>query len=296
MNVDFALSKLKRIGMGDRVMTGRARGMALHSMVTCCGWQRRPRGFHYDWDGLKRGKAEFALIQYTLRGWGMLDFEGVRKRVEPGTVMLLHFPHRSRYWLPEGSDEWEFVYACLNGRELLRIWRELIATLGPLVELGAKGRQASLLLEIYRKAMSGQLDNHFDNSAMAYSLAMSLAKFEPQSPDIARRQDVNRTLRLCQARFQDPSIDVDAMAQAAGLSRHHFSRVFEKAMGETPAAYLKSLRMKEAAKLLQTSQLSVKEVASACGFGDCSYFCQAFRKAFGLTAAGFRRSGMSGMR
>ena len=46
--------------------------------------------------------------------------------------------------------------------------------------------------------------------------------------------------------------------------------------------------------LLQVSQLSVKEIAGACGFADCSYFCRIFREALGMSPGSFRRSGMFG--
>ena len=297
MNIDFVLSALGSIGMGERVLIGGGRSFPLHSMVTSCGWQLRSRGCSYDWHGLKRGKAEFCLIQYTLRGWGMLEFEGRRQKVEAGQTMILHFPHWNRYWLPPESDSWEFLYICLNGRELVRIWRELVGLRGPILELGFDSQQVKMLCEIYAKAIRGELESPFDNSAAAYSMAMSLSKCSVQgsSMQTSRPEAVKRALRLCQEGLSNSELDVDALAVAAGLSRHHFSRIFEKSMGEPPAAYLKDLRLKESTKLLQTSSLSVKEVAGACGFGDCSYFCRVFREAFGVAPGIFRRSGMFGL-
>jgi len=268
--------------------------MALHAMVTGSGWQNRLRGCGYDWDGLKRGKSEFALIQYTLCGWGMLEFEGVGRRVEPGTAMLLYFPHRNRYWLPPESDRWEFVFACLNGRELLRVWRELLRYAGPLVALDPRSEPVARLCDLYCRSLAGGMDDPFDSSATAYALAMSLAKHAAPHVTLAesRPEPVRRALRLCQDRLADPTLDVTDLARAAGLSRHHFSRVFDRAMGDAPAAYLKGLRLKEATRLLQTSRLSVKEITGVCGFGDCSYFCRVFREALGMAPGSFRRSGM----
>ena len=299
MDVDFALSRLEGLKRGDALLSAAGgRDMPLHSMVTCCGWQLRERGSRYDWHGLKRGKAEFGLIQYTLRGWGMLEYEGVRRKVGPGSVMLLHFPHNNRYWLPSESDGWEFIYACANGRDLMRIWRQVSASIGPIFELSSSERALDVLLTTYEEAVKRRLESPFENSAMAYALAMSLAKLQASNgkSESSRPEPVKRALRLCLAELQSPALDVDAMAAASGLSRHHFSRIFKQAMGESPAAYLKSLRMKEAAKLLQTRPMSVKEIAAACGFGDFSYFCHAFKQCYGIAPVGFKNSGMFGMR
>jgi len=63
-NVDFVRSKLRAAGRGERwLMPAGGRVLALHAMATGCGWQNRLPGSDYDWDGLKRGRSEFALIQ-----------------------------------------------------------------------------------------------------------------------------------------------------------------------------------------------------------------------------------------
>ena len=76
----------------------------------------------YDWHGLKRGRAEFALLQYTIAGRGALFAEGREYAVTPGTAMLLTFPADNRYWFPEDSAGWDFFYLCLYGAEVMRIW------------------------------------------------------------------------------------------------------------------------------------------------------------------------------
>ncbi len=300
MNIDIVLSKLGKIRHGSRTFLTGERLLPLHSMPTSCGWQVRRAEDNYDWHGLKRGKLEFALIQYTIAGWGLLEYEGSMMKVEPGDAMLLHFPHRNRYWLPPESESWEFVYLCLNGRELVRLWREMALINGPLTKLNPESEPVDILCEIYSRAMDGLLESPFDMSSLSYQLAMSLLKTlasrQGKPAEAERPEAVKKALAFCQERLGDPSIGVKEIAAAAGLSRHHFSRLFEASQGVSPAACLKGLRLKEAARLLQMERLSVKEVADACGFGDSSYFCRVFRECFGISPEGFRRSGMFGPR
>jgi len=148
--------------------------------------------------------------------------------------------------------------------------------------------------------MNGGFESPFERSSMAYRLTMSLMKALASKPGVetdAERPDaVRKAMEFCLERISDSSIGVEEIAASAGLSRHHFSRVFEASLGVSPAAYLKGLRLKEAARLLQMEALSVKEIADACGFGDSSYFCRVFRESFGISPEGFRRSGMFGPR
>lgn len=294
MNIEFVLSMLGEGGPRESTLLSRERQTPLHAMAISTGWQVKTDAA-YDWHGLRRGKAEFVLMQYTLRGWGLLDYEGVRHKATPGTAMLLHFPHDNRYRLPPESEMWEFVYVCLNGRELVRLWRELVGRAGPLVGLNPDAGSVKALCEIFRGSCEGLFANPFDNSAAAYGLAMALLKdLAPRASEAAaaeKPEAVRQAIEFCRGKVSSP-IGVGDMAAAAGLSRHHFSRVFSKAQGIPPASFLKDLRLKEAAKLLQTSRLSIKEVGDACGFGDSSYFCRVFRESFGMTPESYRSSGI----
>ena len=82
------------------------------------------------------------------------------------------------------------------------------------------------------------------------------------------------------------------MADAAGLSRSHFSRVFHRAEGMAPREYIEHLRLKNAMSLLSQRELMVKEVAASSGFRDENYFTRVFKRATGLTPSEYRRIGI----
>ena len=65
---------------------------------------------------------------------------------------------------------------------------------------------------------------------------------------------------------------VARMADAAGFSRRTFARRFQDATGQTPRAWLASVRAAYAGDLLQRSDLSLLEVARASGFRSASTF------------------------
>ena len=53
--------------------------------------------------------------------------------------------------------------------------------------------------------------------------------------------------------------------------------------------YLSYLRIEKAKKLLLTSDMTVCEIADACGFGSVYYFSSAFKKKTGLAALAYRK-------
>src|SRR5712664_249449 len=92
---------------------------------------------------------------------------------------------------------------------------------------------------------------------------------------------------LADARYFEP-LGVDDLAQAAGLSRAHFSREFRRAFGESPHAYLLTRRLERAAALLRTTDNSVAEVCLAVGLQSIGSFTTSFKRAYGLTPTAYR--------
>ena len=73
-------------------------------------------------------------------------------------------------------------------------------------------------------------------------------------------------------------LELQALADVAGLSRFHFSRAFQQALGEPPLAYVMRRRIEIAKTLLRTTPLPIADVAARAGFNSASYFATAFRR------------------
>jgi AraC-like DNA-binding protein len=84
------------------------------------------------------------------------------------------------------------------------------------------------------------------------------------------------------------AIDVNAMANAAGLSRAHFTRAFKQAFGESPRAYLLTRRLERAAALLRNTDYSVAEVCMSVGLSSVGSFTTSFKRVYGMTPTAYR--------
>ncbi|HEY9284192.1 MAG TPA: helix-turn-helix domain-containing protein, partial [Pyrinomonadaceae bacterium] len=98
---------------------------------------------------------------------------------------------------------------------------------------------------------------------------------------------VRRAVELMHARL-DRELPLEELAAAAYLSPFHFARIFKKATGASPHAYLAALRIERAQQLLAATDLSVTEIGSRVGYQSPSHFGKAFRQATGLTPRAFR--------
>lgn len=249
------------------------------------------RSASYHWNGRKRGQAEFSLIQYTLKGCGLLRTGNREYVVNPGSAMLLHFPDDNEYWLPADSDEWDFLYVCVHGREVSRLWRNIEHSLGPLSELPPTSPSIRCAEKIVRNALHGQIDNAFTASALAYELIMALSAEAGQPRTQSQTRPLLEQARHYAEQHLAHPLTVEELAQQAGMSRYHFTRLFTAHTGLPPAAWLSEQRIKEAARLLRLTTIPLKEIAAKCGFPNANYLSRVFRKQTGIPPAAYRRSG-----
>ena len=87
------------------------------------------------------------------------------------------------------------------------------------------------------------------------------------------------------------SLDLDALARLASMSKYHFLRCFRRTLGLTPHQWLLQQRLRRAAQTLREQRgRAIASVALDAGFGDLSTFNALFRGVFGSTPGDWRRA------
>ncbi|MCB1092203.1 MAG: helix-turn-helix domain-containing protein, partial [Verrucomicrobiae bacterium] len=97
-------------------------------------------------------------------------------------------------------------------------------------------------------------------------------------------------LRFLREHLAEP-ITNDDVARAAGASRTLFQQRFRLAMGTTVRDHLVELRLQRARSLIESSDLTLAEIAQRCGFRHQEYLGEVFRKRFDETPGHLRRRG-----
>jgi AraC family transcriptional regulator len=83
-------------------------------------------------------------------------------------------------------------------------------------------------------------------------------------------------------------IKLSDLANLAGISQFHFSRLFKKSLGVSPWEYVIQQRVERAKSLLKNPELSVTEIALSSGFNSHSHFGKYFRRFTGFTPKQYR--------
>ena len=101
---------------------------------------------------------------------------------------------------------------------------------------------------------------------------------------------VKTVLQYVESRHVNSACRLDDVARNLRVSRSYLSRLVFKETGVTFNRHLQLARMNTAARLLQESELSIKEISSGTGYEHVPSFDRQFRSHFNLTPGDFRRA------
>ncbi len=100
---------------------------------------------------------------------------------------------------------------------------------------------------------------------------------------------VSKALDYIAANYTE-QISLEQIAEAAGLSTFRIAHLLKEATGKTALQNIHYLRIQDARRLLEHSDMSCTDIAYETGFGDQSYFIKQFRKWMGITPAKYRKT------
>ncbi|MFN3193746.1 MAG: helix-turn-helix domain-containing protein [Aureliella sp.] len=107
------------------------------------------------------------------------------------------------------------------------------------------------------------------------------------NPDSKKLLRIANTISHIERHFAH-QITLDDLVDISGMSRRNFIRTFESTMGTSPINYLIERRMREATKLLKTTDRNITEIAFDVGFSDSNYFSRQFKKSLGQSPRQYR--------
>lgn len=113
--------------------------------------------------------------------------------------------------------------------------------------------------------------------------------FDPKEISITSADEVflENALRIVEEQMENYDFNVNQFAFDLAVSRPLLFTKLKALTGQTPNNFIKTIRLKRAAQLLETKKLNVSEVAHKVGFKDPKYFRKCFKEQFNITPSAF---------
>ena len=95
--------------------------------------------------------------------------------------------------------------------------------------------------------------------------------------------------KLVQQRYDDPNLNISAIAEALGKNANYLSQAFSKSAGESLMDYIRGVRVARAMDLLASTNLTIEQISEKTGFGSVRTFRRAFAQVMGMQPNAYRQ-------
>lgn len=143
----------------------------------------------------------------------------------------------------------------------------------------------ALLAELVAGGSSGRLYGEGLAIALAAHLISSYSTAPRPLPQPAKGLPaplLRRLLSMIEDRLSE-DLSLTELAKESGLSESHFTSLFRLSIGLSPHRYIVQRRVERAQSLLQSTKLSINEIATTVGFYDQSHLTRQMKRVLGLT-------------
>jgi signal transduction histidine kinase/ligand-binding sensor domain-containing protein/DNA-binding response OmpR family regulator len=111
------------------------------------------------------------------------------------------------------------------------------------------------------------------------------ARIRIESPD---EKFIQQALALIEKNISNPDFSVEEMSRELFLSRVALYKKLLSLTGKTPIEFIRSIRLKRAAQLLEKSRFTIAEIAYESGFNNPKYFSRYFKTEFGILPSDYQ--------
>lgn len=145
-----------------------------------------------------------------------------------------------------------------------------------------KIREQQLLAELAREREAHRTHELFLNQ-------ISYGACTPQGDTMTRADEqlMSQLIAKVRENLADANYNVEALAAAMNMSRSSLHRKIKSLTDLSSLDFIRVIRLKRAAELLQEGELRINEICDRVGFQSPSYFAKIFQKQFGVTPTEF---------
>lgn len=180
---------------------------------------------------------------------------------------------RSRYILPVLTNPHLSHYVIHHDEHSHRLALDAIQQIGWIYEKAAPGFELQMISCLFRfwQVLYSILEERI--GAVCFSDPLVLIQ--------------RQMLEYIRTHYRE-RITLDEIAASGGVCRTKCCQVFRKYLGRTPNDYLNSFRLEKGMEMLKSTDMTITEIAGACGFSSASYFTEMFTRQKGCTPKTYR--------
>ena len=237
-----------------------------------------------------KGRLDYQLL-YIVSGKGHFYFKGEDRVVYAGRMVLIQ-PRQEQRYDYYGEDKPEVYWVHFTGSDVKNILRRYqIPVDDPIFYSGASSTYSYLFKEMIHELQTcrtGYEELLTMYLKQIFLLVQRTRQEERPTVSTYIQEDMEYARRYFNEHYNEP-ISIQEYAESRNMSVCWFQRNFKQIVKHTPMQYLLTIRVNNAASLLETTNYGLAEIATIVGYEDPLYFSRLFRKIKGVSPRDYRK-------
>lgn len=244
-----------------------------------------PQFGHFICDGryeISRDHLDLFLLCYLCSGTLCVETRGGAYALSADQVALIDCRHPHRYYCPDTAD---FLWFHFAGNSSGLYADYLFERFG----VAHAGGHIPWLREHFEAVLSSTQSALSDEHLLSQHIHAILSGLAvPDRHAVTVNHALMPALDYIHSHFES-EMELQQLAALCSVSISHFIRSFKKYVGCTPHEYLLLYRLRQSKRLLRATDLTIEQIAEACGFNSASHFARAFRQNAEMSPTQFRK-------
>ncbi len=242
---------------------------------------------------ITRPKGNNNYVLLLLRTPGLFNIEGTKFIANPGDAILIapHYGYSQNCYGCEYIDDWLHF----NPDETTRI-PDILPVNTPIKIYDHETCSDLIRLLLWEEAYSDQEFVQENMSSIAAVLMNHLVSAFNQNEKVETASPYMERLKNLRFKIKDTLMeqhDIPTHAKELGISCSHFQYLYSNLFGISFQQDLIRMRIENAKFLLQSSNMTMSQIAELCGYNNEVHFFRQFKKVIGTTPAKYRKHQLS---
>lgn len=225
---------------------------------------------------------KFYTLHVILAGSGTVKLGEVSCSAKAGDLFFLP-PELPILYYPNRDDLWRYVWFELTGVHAGAYGRMMGFSADTPVIPGS-GETVETVCRLMRK-MDEKTAGYYDALSAFYAVLGQNSTGEETTPESFSGTVISYLHR----HYQNPRLCAEEICRAFRISHSYLCRLMKQETGKPMMQHLIKIRIAEACRMLEKTQMSVKEIAYSVGFRDDLHFMKTFKRQMGISPREYRR-------
>lgn len=232
------------------------------------------------------------LLLYTQSGQGRLTLGDKRILLTAGTLLFLRCDHDQILELYE-SNNWNYQFLYINGPSIPSYYEDYTSNQTNLYTLPSNTSVSSYINRIFYLYDTRTAEEHYDFLLSNLLSGLLTTILLEKKNSITEAKQLPPHLQNIKNKFDTAymeSFSLEEIAREERLSKYKLAHDFTAHLGISPINYLIRVRIKNAKRLLATTNDPINEIAAAVGIDNMNHFIYLFKKSEGMTPGAYRKA------